>query len=154
MRRAELRFALAALLAAGFAAPAGAACTVSVTGVAFGAYDTLSGSPDDSTGTISATCLIIDDAPDVEIDSGNAPNFSPRRMDNGGSHLNYNLYTSASRTIVWGDGTGGTQRAALTLTGTFLIWRGYSRTIYGRIPAGQNVSAGAYGDTLVVTMTF
>lgn len=157
MRRADLRlgFALAAA-AAGLAGPAAAdaACTVSATGVAFGGYDPHSAAPDDSTGSISATCLIIDAAPDVEISSGSAPNFSTRRMTNGGATLNYNLYTNASHTIVWGDGTGGSSTATLTLTGTFIIWRSYSRTIYGRIPAGQNVTAGSYGDLLVVTVTF
>lgn len=158
MRRADLRRIRLAPAAAALclAAPAAAdaACTVSVTGVAFGAYDPHGASPDDSTGSVSATCLIIDAAPNVEISSGSAPNFTTRRMSNGPSTLNYNLYTNAAHTIVWGDGSGGSSTATLTLTGTFIIWRSYSRTIYGRIPTGQNVTAGSYGDLLVVTVTF
>jgi len=158
MRRVRLRlivevvgFAVGLTLAPGAAR---AACTVSATGVAFGNYNTLSASPDDSTGTISATCLIFDAAPDVDIGTGNSGTYNPRRMSNGSSNLNYNLYTNAARTIIWGNGTGGTSGAVLTTQSTFLIWRTYARTVYGRIPASQNVSAGTYGDTLIITVTF
>ncbi|MGE0179530.1 MAG: spore coat U domain-containing protein [Sphingomonas sp.] len=136
------------------ASPAAAACSVSVTGVAFGNYNPGNAAPDDSTGTINATCLIIDDVPSVAISTGSSGSFSPRQMASGGADLNYNLYTDASRAIVWGDGTRGTSAANLLLQGSFFIWRTYARTIYGRIPAGQNVTTGAYSDTLVVTVTF
>jgi len=32
--------------------------------------------------------------------------------------------------------------------------RNFARTIYGRIPRLQNVGAGAYGDTIILTVTF
>jgi len=144
-------------LAAALIAPtaARAACTVSSAGVAFGAYDPLSGTPDDSIGTVSSTCTILDPAPEVEIGAGNSGTFTTRRMSNGGSNLNYNLYTNAGRTIVWGNGSGGT--GTVTMSGgtpVLFFWRTYSATIYGRIPAGQNVTAGSYADTLIIQVNF
>ncbi len=158
MRRADYRpsaalaaFALGTLVAP---APARASCTVSATAVAFGAYNPSSGAPDDATGTINATCLIWDDAPIVSIGTGVSGSFAPRKLANGAARLNYNLYTAATRTIVWGDGSAGTSRVTLTGGTTVLIWRTYARTIYGRIPIGQHVQAGTYTDTIVVTVTF
>jgi len=147
-----LGLALGALFAP---APAHAACTVSTVGVAFGAYNPQSAAAVDSTGTVNVTCTIFDPAPEVELGTGNSGTFSPRRMSNGISNLNYNLYTAATRTIVWGDGSGSTQ--SVTLSGgtvTLFFWRTYSRTIYGRIPGSQNVTAGAYNDTIIVTVNF
>jgi spore coat protein U-like protein len=68
-----------------------------------------------------------------------------------GELLNYNLYTNSARTTIWGDGSAGTSRL------TNIIWSGgssFTRTIYGRIPAGQDVGVGNYGDILVITISF
>jgi spore coat protein U-like protein len=61
--------------------------------------------------------------------------------------LNYNLYTTASRTTVWGDGTGGTS----TLNGLAF---GATHTVYATVPARQNVRVGQYTDNIIVTLTF
>ena len=46
--------------------------------------------------------------------------------------------------------------STVTLTGgiTSFTWRTCARTIYGRIPTGQLVPAGTYGDSITVTVTF
>ena len=77
-----------------------------------------------------------------------------RRMSSGSDELNYNLYTNVNRNIVWGDGSSGSQ--SVTLTGGIVNagTRRFTRTIYGRIPAGQQASFGSYADTLMVTITF
>ena len=74
-------------------------------------------------------------------------------MLNGATPLSYNLYSDPTRLIVWGNGAVG---AAVTLTGGTVSagQRRFTRTIYGRISALQNVRAGPYGDTLVITVTF
>jgi spore coat protein U-like protein len=65
--------------------------------------------------------------------------------------LRYNVYLDPAKTTVWGDGTQGTQ---------FFSIRNPSlrdRTtvpIYGRVPAGQDVGAGTYADTLVITVNY
>ncbi len=65
--------------------------------------------------------------------------------------LNYNLYLDAARTTIWGDGTGGTQvySNANPPNNTNV-----TVTIYGRIPASQDVSAGSYTNTVTATINF
>lgn len=69
-------------------------------------------------------------------------------MKSGANILNYNIYTSASRTIVWGDGTGGshTQTAYKNSTTTL--------NLFGQIPAAQDVANGIYIDDLIATVNF
>jgi spore coat protein U-like protein len=152
MRRIELTLGLvaAALLTA---APAHG-CTVSLSGVSFGAYDGRDAAPDDSSGTITALCPPNIRAPVIAIEAGQSGSFFPRTLRSGGSTLSYNLFTSLARTTVWGNGAGGT--ATVTLTGGTVNagTRQLTRTIYGRIPPLQNVPAGTYSDTLMVTITF
>jgi spore coat protein U-like protein len=158
MRRVESRghaVALGLMLGALLApAPARAACTVSTTGVAFGAYNPQSATADDSGGTINVDCHPSDHSVEVEIGAGLSGSFATRRMSSGADTLNYNLYTNAGRTLVWGDGTGGSITQTLTGGSVSGGTRRFSATVYGRIPALQNVSAGAYNDTLILTVTF
>ena len=152
MQRAEAMLAVAMALAA-IAAPA-QACTISSAGVAFGAYNPRSTSARNGAGTISVACATTVTAPVVTLSAGGSDTYSPRRMTSGGWMLNYNLYTNSARTIVWGDGTGGS--VSQTLSGGTISGgqRRFSPTVYGRIPALQNVGAGSYGDTIIVTVTF
>jgi len=140
------------LLAAGVAALAGEAapaaattCDVSPQGVSFGAYEPLSPSQLDGVGNIAVRC---DGATSftVEIGAGGG-SFADRHMRGAADDLHYNLYQEPSRITVWGDGTGG--GSTLSVTGQDLLV-----PIYGRIPARQNVRPGAYGDTIVVTITY
>ena len=158
MLRAELcAHAAAIALALGLlleSASASAACTVSSTGVAFGAYNPQSGTPDDSTGTVQADCHPNDHDIQVDIGAGLSGSFATRSMSSGAAMLNYNLYTNVARTIIWGDGTGGSSNQTLTGGSVSGGTRRFTGTVYGRIPAAQNVPAGTYGDTLIVTLTF
>jgi len=149
MRIERLFVGAAALLAA---SPAGA-CTISATGVPFGAYDPTIPSNDDGTGTVSLACSPSVSAPVVALEAGGSGTIAARRMQNGIYLLNYNLFTDTNRLILWGNGVVG---ATVTLSGGTVTsgQRRFSRTIYGRIPAGQNVGAGTYNDTLVVTVIF
>ena len=133
-----------------------AACNVTATGVNFGAYDVFSTIPRDSTGTVTVSCDSIP-PPDPVISIGpsaNSGGFYPRRMvrSSGPGMLEYNLFTDPSMTAVWGDGTAGT--ATMKLKNVHRQKPPVVTTIYGRIPPGQNVSSGAYGDTLTVTITW
>ncbi|TMA59685.1 MAG: spore coat protein U domain-containing protein [Deltaproteobacteria bacterium] len=54
-------------------------------------------------------------------------------------------------TIIWGDGTSGTQ--------TFFVSnppnnQNTSVPLFGRIPAGQGTSSGPYSNTVTVTINF
>jgi spore coat protein U-like protein len=153
----RIDFRLLAALLAGWALvradPAGA-CTVSATGVAFGAYDPMSPAPDDSAGDVTLVCHPSVHGPVVALGAGIAGLLSPRAMSSGAATLDYNLYTSAAYSLVWGDGVGGS--ATVTLSGGTVSagQRTFTRTIYGRIPPGQQVPAGTYTDTIMVTVIF
>jgi spore coat protein U-like protein len=126
------------------------ACSLTSTSIAFGSYDIFSSSPLDTLGQIIFRCGNNDHNVSISLDRGGAATFNPRRMLNGTSSINYNLYLDAARTIIWGDGTNGTQN--------FFVQnpqpnnRDISVPIYGRIPAGQGPSVGNYSNTLTVTI--
>jgi spore coat protein U-like protein len=126
-------------------------CTVSTSALAFGNVDTLSGSNVDGAGGLSVTCTNGTAwAASAGVGSGTGASFASRRMTAGSNLLNYNLYTTAGRTIVWGDGTGSTATIAGTGTGTV-----QSVSVYGRVGLGQtSVPAGSYADTVAVTVTY
>jgi spore coat protein U-like protein len=118
---------------------------VSVVNVAFGAYDVFNNSDTDSTGTVKVTCD-ASTSYTISISTGSGT-FASRAMTNGSYQLNYNLFTDPHRLTIWGDGTGGTATVAATDSGA-------TYTVYGMIPALQNVHAGGYFDTLTVTVTY
>lgn len=140
----------AAVAAAGLmlvlAAPASAAtCTVTPQGVAFGAYDTLSPATTDGVGNVHVSCDAITSFT-VSLTAGSG-SYAQRTMTGGANQLGYNLYTDASRITVWGDGLGSTSNVSATGENVDL-------TVYGRIPARQNVPANAYADTITVTVAY
>ncbi|MFD2263932.1 spore coat U domain-containing protein [Lacibacterium aquatile] len=159
MRPNRIAAALAALLSLQpAAANALAACTASATGVSFGSYDPLSPTPRISTGSVTVSCdlllgisLLV--AYSISLSQGNGT-FSTRQLSAGpGKTMNYNLFTSGTYGSVWGNGSGG----------SVMVYDGYllglamattSYPIYGRIPALQNVPAGNYTDTILVTVTY
>ena len=142
---------LAALLALLSAGPA-AACTISSTAVAFGAYDPTSATADLGVGNINLDCR-KNDTPVISLGRGSGT-FAARRMSSGANTLNYNLFTTAARTIVWGDGTSGTVTVVPQAGASTPTRKAHSAVVYGRIPAGQNVKAGSYSDVVVITVTF
>jgi spore coat protein U-like protein len=151
MWRARLLLSLAVGL--GLATPA-AACTISSAGVAFGAYNPRATGADNSSGTITVVCASTVTAPVVQLSTGQSGTYSARRMTSGGWNLNYNLFTNSARTTIWGNGTGGS--VSQTLSGGTVSGgqRTFTRTVFGRIPALQNVGAGSYGDTITLTVVF
>lgn len=152
MRRAS--FAALAMLAGACGASPAAACTVSATGVAFGNYDPQSPSPRDSTGSIELSCHPSEQGPVVALGAGLSGLLGPRQLRNGAATLDYNLYANAAHSLVWGSGAGGSVTITLSGGNVSAGQRIFSRTIYGRISAGQNVPAGTYSDTIVVTVIF
>lgn len=146
MTRLRLAFAaLAGTLIAATAAPASAAtCSVSSPGLAFGSYDALASSSLDGVGNINVSCDVSASFT-IALSAGSG-SFEQRLMTAGASQLGYNLYTDASRTTVWGDGITGNTVSA---TGDAV-----TVSVYGRIPARQNVPAGVYADSITVTVSY
>lgn len=140
---------------------AAADCSVSVSGVAFGNYDPLVTSATDSTGDVVVVCTHVSGGATqvnytVTLSMGSSGTYAPRRLRSGAATLNYNLYSTAARTTVWGSGSAGTVRVSGSMTvnpgGNRVVRR--THTIYGRIPAMQGAGTGDFTDTIVVTLTF
>ena len=73
-----------------------------------------------------------------------------RTMAGGTSEfLTYELYRDALRTETWDDADPGVTSPA----GTPGL-AAYTATVYGRIPANQLVSTGAYADSVTMTVNF
>jgi spore coat protein U-like protein len=127
-------------------------CTVSTLPVAFGNVDVTSGQAVQGTGSISVTCTSGTAwTAAANAGAGTGADLSTRKMANGANLLNYSLYTDSARTLIWGDGVAGaTATFGDTGTGT-----AQTKTVYGLIPAAQTgVPAGAYADTVQVTVTY
>jgi spore coat protein U-like protein len=159
-------------------------CTISDTGVAFGNYDPTIGAANTSLGSITVVCTPGCTVPIIIVCVGyNGLNstitlsastsngsFSPRQLiGSGGRTLAYNLYVDINHTTIFGNGSSGTGDVTYCFTGSNVsscsgaTYTGspagpssQSQTVpvYGLLPAGQNVSSGAYADTLTATVTF
>jgi spore coat protein U-like protein len=120
----------------------------SVSDVHFGSYDVFSTLPNQNgIGSLSIKCTGGDSAT-VKLSNGSSHSFAPRTLRNGNQVLSYNLYTSAARNIVWGDGTGGTSVMAVGKNHSDHL------DVFGRIPEGQDAAVGTYTDNIVVTIDF
>lgn len=131
-----------------------ASCSFSsVIGVAFGTYDVFDASALDSTGSITIVCSGLQpmDLITIELGYGSGAVGTQRNMLNGLNTLGYDLFVDASRTLLWGDGSNGTvvQGPLSIANDTPTTW-----TVYGRIPAQQNVAVGSYSDSILVTVQF
>jgi spore coat protein U-like protein len=127
-----------------------ATCAVTATNLAFGNYDAASGTPTDATSTVNVTCTNNHGyTVDLNAGTGSGATVAVRRMTNGANTLDYSMFTDAARSTVWGDGTLSTSTQAGTGNGA-----AQALTVYGRIPTGQFVTAGAYSDTVTATVTY
>jgi spore coat protein U-like protein len=131
-------------------------CTISTAPVAFVAYDPVvanASTPLPGTGTITTTCT-TGAAPVITLGQGSnagggSTDAAPvRQMANGASKMAYGLFQDSGHSIVWGN-TPGTAPASIAGTGV-----AQNATVYGQIPAGQNLPSGSYADTVVATVTF
>jgi spore coat protein U-like protein len=125
-------------------------CTLFLNDFDFGPIDGLTGSVDSQTLNFSVTCnsgTAYSLAPDNGMNFGANANFATdRAMSDGAGHtIPYELWTDLGQTTAWdstnpvtGTGTGDVQVVQPAV----------------RIPALGGVPAGAYSDTLGVTLTY
>lgn len=127
-----------------------AACQfTSVSDVNFGAYNVFSRSPNnDGVGSLRIKCQGSAKPSTVMLSHGQSQSFTPRTLRSGNRSLNYNLYTSASRTMVWGDGSAGTSTMTAGKNAHTVL------DVFGSIPEGQDPAVGNYTDNIVVTVNF
>lgn len=126
-------------------------CVISATNHDFGIY-TPSSLADNINGSnaLTATCtLAVPYTLGLNAGIGTGATPAARKMTRvGGTEmLEYSLYQAADRLVVLGDTVGLT----LSGLGTGLA---IDHTVFGKIPANQNVPAGNYADTVIATITF
>ncbi|MNM40086.1 Spore Coat Protein U domain protein [compost metagenome] len=113
----------------------------------FGQVQSLAGGHE-QVSQISLTCP-VGMAWQVGLDNGiNADGQGRRMAGPNGAFVNYELYRDAGRTQRWGN-TLDSDTSAGTGQGSTVI----TLDVYGRVP-DQPSSAGAYEDTITVTLTF
>lgn len=126
-------------------------CTLSTTPLAFGNVDTTNGADHDANASLIVLCTNgISWTASAGVGAGSGASYGSRRMASGANQLAYNIFTSAARTTVFGDGTGSTATIAGTGSGV-----PQTVSVYGRVGGGQtSVPIGAYADTVAVTVTY
>ena len=134
-------------------------CTVTATNLNFGSYDGLAQLAVDSVGTIDVECGTTDKVgSDINYEIsllGVSGPANPRVLTQGASNtLDYNIYTDATYTTVWGDGNLGSAWVSDSYIFTVQCCEIRSYTMYGRIFSGQNVSPGVFSDTVTVSVLF
>lgn len=130
-------------------------CTVSANPLSFGIYQPGQGNASGST-TLAVRCTR--GAPfSVALNAGvGGGSVTQRLMSMGASRLQYNLYTTAAHTTVWGDGTQST--ATVSGVGRGLMSGAQiTQTVYGQVPdaaANVDLAPGLYTDTITVTVSY
>jgi spore coat protein U-like protein len=129
-------------------AQAGVSCTVTPPTLAFGAYNPTSTSDVRTQGTVTISCSHGNPQVRISIGPGRSGTVAQRELQRAGggtTPLRYNLYTDASLTTIWGEGSAGVSTRA----------KSPPPVVYGRVPAQQiGLEAGSYSDTLVVTVEY
>jgi spore coat protein U-like protein len=131
--------------------PEGESCRLGTRPLNFGSYEDGSPAAVLTTATIDLACRGIGAASTHAIvtagPSAVTGVYQDRRLSNGDSRLQYQVYINSQRTIVWGDGTNDTQPVVVVApngNSTF--------TVYGGLFQGQTGEVGRYSDTLLITV--
>jgi len=134
--------------------PAAAAmnCSISLSPFSFGSYVPGDATPLDVTGQIGVRCTGSAGTFVATISPGNSATFAQRQMLFGAFQLGYNFYLNASHTVVWGDGTGGSQTGGGVKPSSGQ--QNFTLPVYGRVFPGQSVGTGTYNDNVLVTIVF
>ena len=141
----------AVVLLTGTASVEAAQCSVSTTPLVFGTYNVFSAAPVDSTGTVVFRCNGGAKTILIAMSRGQSLTFHPRELGMGTEKLAYNLVQDAARSTVWGDLSAGTGAHIANEPPNNMD---IAVTVYGRIPPGQDISAGAFSDTVTVVVNF
>jgi spore coat protein U domain-containing protein, fimbrial subunit CupE1/2/3/6 len=124
-------------------------CTIAPATLNFANYEPSDAVADSATGTITVTCT---QGSVFWIGLANGLDFAGgfRQMANGADRLRYELFRDAGFGVPWDN--------ADPLVGPYTITAASAApidsTVYGRIPAAQNVPTGVYSDTVVMTVNF
>ena len=92
----------------------------------------------------------------IALSAGSSNDFTAREMVRGTDVLVYNLFTDNTYGAIWGDDSGTTDVVSDVGEGMALA-NAIPHTVYAQLLAADNegpVSAGAYSDTIVATITY
>lgn len=148
--------ALAGMLSVPLAAQAMPTCSVTASGISFGVMTLQNLADIDSTGTVEIACNNPNVSYTVLLSAGSGT-YAQRYMTANGQRLGYNIFTSATYTSIWGDGTGGTATVVGTVSSNANGQNNRGlHVLYGRIPLASIRAAysGSYADVLAVTITY
>jgi spore coat protein U-like protein len=126
-------------------------CTITTSPLAFGNYDPVVAHAStnlDADGIVTVACTkgsIVT----IGLDTGANASGSTRRMKSGTNYLTYEVYKDTGRTQAWGN-----SGADLYTTSPAASKNPRDFTAAGRVPANQDIPAGAYTDTVVATVNF
>jgi spore coat protein U-like protein len=127
------------------------ACNVNATALNFGIYDPSTGTSLAGNSTVNVSCTRTTPFT-VALNAGNTGSFTNRLMVSGANTLQYNLYTTAALTTVWGNGTAATATNSGAGTG---VSTPVAFTVYGSIPSQPTAVPGTgYTDTVTVTVNY
>jgi spore coat protein U-like protein len=126
-------------------------CTITTAALAFGNYDPAGANATadlPGTGTVTIACTQGATAT-IGLNLGANAAGSTRRMTNGSDFLDYELYQDAGLVTVWDNAGPGllSPPAAPSIAAR-------NFTVYGNVPQAQDVSTGAYSDTVLATVNF
>ncbi len=126
-------------------------CRLNVTPLRFGKYNPFVPGVARGNGSITYNCTTSSPI-SIGLEHGISASPLTRVMTQGPTPLAYNLYLDAACTMIWGNGTDGTQMfrdPAPAPNSNITV------PIYGCIPAGQRSSVlGIYGDNFIVTIHY
>ena len=136
------------------------ACTMTATSLNFGTVDVTSGSPIQSSGTLSLSCSgspISTIRMCVDMNGGSSYDATSRKMlGSGADTLRYQIYSNASYSVPWGSWSlaifsgGYTWDVACSSANCTA-----TRAFYGQIPTGQaGTPSGSYSSSLGIYFTY
>lgn len=120
-------------------------CQITAQDMNFGTYS--SASPSTASTPLNLRCT-PGSAATLSLDGGSSGNPQARRMT-GPANLNYQLYRDAALQDPINTSGAAFQLQSSQNTGQTVVF-----TVHGQIPAGQNVPAGNFVDTIRVTVQY
>lgn len=132
-----------------------AQCTLTTTGLRFGALTPQAATTATALGTVVLTCRGTTGELmryQLQLTRGQG-SYRQRIMQSGAARLAYNLYLDADRTRIWGDGSEGTGELSEVVRLPGPVYRRLY-PIYGRILSTGTVDAKPYVDTVLVQLSY
>ena len=127
----------------------GTSCQLAVLPMSFGNYNVFNTAPTDFSSSVSFNCSARASIK-ITLGSGKLGTFARCDTGCGAYQLYYNLYLDASRSVIWGDQSHYSVYSNSNTPRNTWVYV----TAYGRIPAGQDATAGSYSDSVVVTIIY